>query len=142
MYGYCIEDLSEGMDASQRKTVTEADMGLFAGVTGDFNPLHTDAMYAETTPFHGRIVHGVLTAGLISAVLGTRLPGPGAIYVSQDMRFRAPVYPGETVTARVEVTDVDRSRGFVTLATEAKVVERPILSGEAVLKVPFREQRP
>ncbi|WP_026321156.1 MaoC family dehydratase [Arhodomonas aquaeolei] len=138
MDGHCLEDLSEGMTARLRKTVTEADIGLFAGVTGDFNPLHVDAEYAGQTPFGGRIAHGMLTAGLVSAVLGTRLPGPGSIYVSQSMRFRAPVYPGDTATAEVEVLSVERDRGFVTLETRVRVGERPVLSGEAVLKTPSR----
>ncbi|MCS4505581.1 (R)-specific enoyl-CoA hydratase [wastewater metagenome] len=138
MDGYCLEDLSEGMTARLRKTVTEADIGLFAGVTGDFNPLHVDAEYAGETPFGGRIAHGMLTAGLVSAVLGTRLPGPGSIYVSQSMRFRAPVYPGDTVTAEVEVLSIERDRGFVTLETRARVGTRAVLSGEAVLKTPSR----
>jgi len=136
--GYCIEDLSEGMEASFSKTFTDADIVLFAGVSGDTNPVHFDAVYAETTRFGGRILHGMLTASLISAVLGTRLPGPGAIYLSQNLRFRAAVKPGETVTARVRVASLDRARCRVTLACTCHVGETLAVDGDAEVMVPSR----
>ena len=101
--GYCFEDLSIGQSASFSKTVTEADIAAFAGVSGDFNPVHVDETYARTTMFKGRIAHGMLSAAFISTVFGTRLPGPGAIYVALSLKFKAPVRIGDTVTARVEL---------------------------------------
>lgn len=139
--GYCIEDLNEGMDASFSKTLTDADIVLFSGVSGDTNPVHLDAVYAAGTRFGGRIVHGMLTASLISAVLGTKLPGPGAIYLSQNLRFRAAVKPGDTVTARVRVATLDRARNRVTLACTCHVGETLAIDGDAQVMVPSREQK-
>lgn len=142
MHGYYFDELEEGMEASFSKTITESDVGLFAGVTGDFNPVHVNREFARQTRFHDRIAHGMLTAGMISAVLGTRLPGPGAIYLSQNMQFRAPVYLGDTVTANVRVTGLDKARSRVTVATGCSVGERNVLEGEAVLLVDRREAEP
>lgn len=142
MHGYYFEDLQEGMEASFSKTVTESDVGQFAGVTGDFNPIHVNKEFARQTRFHDRIAHGMLTAGMISAVLGTRLPGPGAIYLSQNMRFRAPVYLGDTVTATVRVTGLDAGRSRVTVTTGCSVGGRSVIEGEAVLLVDRREDEP
>ena len=97
LHGYYLEDLSEGMSAAFGKTVTDADVLMYAGVSGDTNPVHLNEEFALETPFHGRIAHGMLTAGLISTVFGTKLPGPGCIYVSQTLRFLAPVRVGETL---------------------------------------------
>ncbi len=140
--GYFIEDLAEGMSASFAKTITEADITLFVGVSGDTNPLHINEDYAKATRFGGRIAHGMLSAGLISAVLGTRLPGPGAIYMSQTMRFRAPVRPGDTVKATATVTAIDRTKNRVTLACEAHVGDTLVLDGEALIMVPSRPVAP
>jgi 3-hydroxybutyryl-CoA dehydratase len=134
--GYYLEDLEIGMSAIYTKTVTDADLVLFAGVSGDINPVHVDQEYAETTMFEGRIAHGMLTASFISAVLGTRLPGPGCIYISQTLKFKAPVRPGDTVKAKVTVKAVEPERGRVTLDTVCTVAGKPVLEGEAVLMVP------
>ncbi|MBA3527256.1 MAG: MaoC family dehydratase [Pseudomonadota bacterium] len=95
-----------GQSAEFTKTITEADLTLFAGISGDFNPYHVDAVTAEASRFGGRVVHGMLTSSLICTVLGMRLPGPGTIHLEQQLRFLAPVRPGDTVTARVHVLEV------------------------------------
>lgn len=136
--GYYLEDLAVGMSASYAKTVTDADIVLFAGVSGDVNPVHLDADYANGTAFKGRIVHGLLTASFISAVLGTKLPGPGCIYVSQNLKFKAPVRIGDTVRARVTVTAIDQARARVKVSTLCEVGETVVIDGEAELVVPRR----
>ena len=133
--GYYIEDLSEGMTAAFGKTITDADILMFAGVSGDTNPVHLNEEFAAATAFHGRIAHGMLTASLISTVLGTKLPGPGCIYVSQTMRFLAPVRAGETVRAEATIRQIDRERRRVTFETICKVNGKNVLEGEAVLLV-------
>jgi 3-hydroxybutyryl-CoA dehydratase len=134
--GYYLEDLSEGMSAVYTKTVTDQDLALFADVSGDFNPVHMDAEYAKTTMFKGRIAHGMLSASFISTVLGTKLPGPGCVYLSQNLKFKAPVRPGDTVTAQVTVKAVDQERGRVSVETVCTVDGKPVIDGEAVLLVP------
>ena len=134
-----FEDITVGQSASFRKTVTEADIVLFAGITGDHNPVHTDEEYARTTPFGKRVAHGLLTSSLVSTVLGNQLPGPGTIYLSQSMRFKAPVFIGDTVTASVEVVALDTVKRRVTLATRCTVGGRTVLEGEALVKAPSRE---
>lgn len=136
--GYFIEDIKEGMSAAFGKTITDADILMFAGVSGDTNPVHLNEEFAAGTAFQGRIAHGMLTASLISTVLGTKLPGPGCIYMSQSMRFLAPVRAGETVRAEVTVKAVDRERRRVTFETVCKVGGKNVLEGEAVLMVPRR----
>lgn len=106
-----------GQKASFSKTITESDVCLFAGVTGDMNPVHINAVYAEQSVFHRRIAHGMLSAGLISTVLGTRLPGPGTIYLEQQLKFVAPVYIGDTITATIEVERLDPVKRRVGLKT-------------------------
>ena len=106
-----------GQTASFSKTITESDVYLFAGVTGDLNPVHIDAVYADQSAFHKRIAHGMLSAGLISTVLGTRLPGPGTIYLEQQLKFVAPVYIGDTITATIEVERIDPVKRRVWLKT-------------------------
>ena len=133
-----LEDLEVGQTAEKRRTVTEADIAAFAGVTGDDNPLHLDEAYAAATPFKGRIAHGMLSAGYISAVLGTELPGPGAIYVSQTLNFRRPVRIGDAVTAEVKVAGIDAARGRVTFETACVVAGKTVVDGEAVVMVPRR----
>ena len=108
---------NEGDSASFAKTITEADILLYAAVSGDTNPLHLDAEYARTTRFGQRIAHGMLTAGLISTVLGTKLPGPGTIYTGQSLRFAGPVHIGDTVTATATITAYDKMRGRMTIST-------------------------
>ena len=136
--GFYLEDLKVGMSAAYTKTVTDADLVLFAGVSGDINPMHVDQEYARKTMFQGRIAHGMLTASFISAVLGTKLPGPGCIYVSQNLKFKAPVRPGDTVRAKVTVKAIDLERGRVTVDTVCSVADKPVIEGEAVLMVPGR----
>jgi 3-hydroxybutyryl-CoA dehydratase len=134
--GYSFEDLEEGMSAVISKTVTEADIVLYAGISMDTNPLHLDETYASGTRFGGRIAHGMLGAGLISALLGTRLPGPGAIYVSQSLRFKAPVRIGDTLVAEVTVTGLDPERKRARFATRVHVGETLVIDGEAELLMP------
>lgn len=138
--GYYLEDLEIGMTASFSKTVTDADIVMFAGVSGDTNPVHISQEFAEQTMFKGRIAHGILSAGFISAAFGTKLPGPGCIYLSQNLRFRAPVKIGDTVTARVTVKQMDMERRRVTFDTTCTVRERVVVDGEATLMVASRAE--
>lgn len=135
--GY-LEDLSIGQSARLVRRVTAADVEAFAAVTGDDNPIHLDEAYAKATPFGGRIAHGMLSASYISAVLGTRLPGPGAIYVSQTLNFRRPVRVGDEVAADATVTAIDAESRRVTLATVCRVGAKKVLEGEAVVIAPRR----
>jgi len=134
--GYRFEELSVGMSASFAKTVTESDIVLYAGLSGDFNPVHVNEEIAKETMFAGRIAHGMLSAGFISTVLGTRLPGPGCIYVSQNLKFKAPVRIGDTVRAEVEVVSTQADKKFVTLRTVCRVKDKVVIDGEATLLVP------
>src|ERR1044072_10032069 len=113
LHGFFLEALHPGMSAAYARTVSEADVILFAGVSGDQNPVHLNQEFAEGTRFKGRIAHGMLTASFISTVLGNKLPGPGCIYVSQNLKFKAPVRVGDTVNARVTVTSVDAVGGLI-----------------------------
>jgi 3-hydroxybutyryl-CoA dehydratase len=140
LHGYYIEDLQVGMSDSFAKTVTEADVILFAGITGDSNPVHINEEFAAGTIFKGRIVHGEFSGGLISAVLGTRLPGPGAIFVAQSMRFKAPVRINDTVTATVTVKEINPERRRVILATVCTVKGKVVVEGEATMMVDSRHQ--
>lgn len=142
MDGHFLEDLSVGQKASFGKTVTEADILMFAAVSGDTNPVHLNAEAAAASMFKERIAHGMLSAGLISAVLGTKLPGPGTIYLAQNLKFRAPVKIGDTVTATAEVTAIDTAKRRVTLATICTVGGKPVIEGEAVVMVPSRAGAP
>ena len=112
-----IDDLTVGDSAEFSKTVTESDVYGIAGITGDFNPAHIDAEYARGTYFKERIAHGILSVGFISNVLGMQLPGPGCVYIKQDVNFLAPVYFGDTITARVEVIELNHEKNRVTLST-------------------------
>ncbi len=131
-----IEDLEIGMTRSLRKVVTDRDIELFAEVSTDRNPVHLDEQYARDTIFEGRIAHGMLTAGLISAVIGEQLPGHGTVYLGQTLKFMAPVRPGDMVEATVEVLEIDYSRRRVQLKTEARVGEIVVLKGEATVLAP------
>lgn len=133
-----LEDLSIGESAERVHAVSEADLAAFAAVSGDANPLHLDEAFAKTTPFKGRIAHGMLAASYVSAILGMDLPGPGSVYVSQSLRFRRPVRIGDEVTARVSVTAIDAERGRVTLETTCFVAGKAVLEGEAVVMVERR----
>lgn len=141
-HGYDIEDLSVGMTACYGKTVTDADIVLFAGVSGDNNAVHTNQEFAATTVFGSRIAHGMLSASFISAALGTRLPGPGSIYLGQTLRFKAPVRPGDTVNVTVTVTSVDLKRARVVLETVCRVGTTVVVVGEAELMVTSAARRP
>jgi 3-hydroxybutyryl-CoA dehydratase len=136
--GVYFEDLAVGMTASIGKTITEADILMYAAVSTDVNPLHLNTEVAATTIFKERIAHGMLSAGLISAVLGTKLPGPGTIYLGQTLRFRAPVKIGDTVTATVEITALDPEKKRATLRTTCTVAGRPVIRGEATVIPPSR----
>ena len=132
-----LDELAVGQWAEHAKSVTDADVVLFAGVTGDFNPVHVDAEAAARSMFGGRIAHGMLSAGLISAAIAMRLPGPGSIYLSQTLRFTKPVRIGDTVTARVEVLEVIAAKHRVRLATTCRNQHgEVVLDGEATVLVP------
>lgn len=133
--GYDIEDLRVGMSATFSKTITEADIVLFAGVSGDSNAIHINEEYAAGTAFKGRIAHGMLSASVISAAVANRLPGPGAIYMEQNLKFLAPVRPGETVHATVRVREITPERGRVLLETTCSVKGLMVIDGEALVKV-------
>ncbi len=130
------EDIEIGQSASYERVVSEKDIALFGEATGDMNPVHFDEAYAATTPFRTRIAHGMLTAGFFSTVLGTKLPGAGAIYVSQTLAFKAPVRIGDKVTAVCTVSAKEKRR--VTLACVATVGETVVAEGEAMLLAPAR----
>lgn len=136
LHGYYFEDLEVGMKDVYGKTITDADIVLFAGISGDINPVHLNHEFASETMFEGRIAHGMLTASFISTVIGTRLPGPGCIYVSQTLKFKAPVKAGDTVVARVEITNLVPEKQFCELETICTVRDKPVLVGTATVMVP------
>ena len=137
MRGKSIDELKVGEAAEFSKTVSESDIYLYAGITGDFNPAHINETYAQKTFFKERIAHGMLTAGFISAVLANQLPGPGTIYLKQELKFLAPVHIGDTVTARVEVSEIITEKKQVRLKTTCTNQEGiQILDGEAVISPP------
>lgn len=138
LHGYYFEDLEVGMSASRTRTVTDDDIQAFARVSGDANPVHLNDEFAAQTRFKGRIAHGMLTAGCISAVLGMDLPGPGSIYVSQSLKFKAPVRPGDEVTAAVTVSALAPEKRFAVMETLCTVGGKPVLTGEAVVMTPPR----
>lgn len=133
---YSFEDLTEGLSASFEKVVTEQDVQTFAQVTGDTNPVHLDADYAATTSFEKPIAHGMLTAGFISAAIGTKLPGPGCIYLEQSLKFRAPVFIGATVTTTVTVKELNERRRRAVLETACTVEGKKVVTGEATIMLP------
>ena len=135
---YHIDQLQPGMSACTSKTVTEADIILFAGISTDVNPAHLDEEYAKGTQFGGRIAHGMLSAGYISAVLGTKLPGPGAVYMSQTLRFLAPVRIGDTVSTFARVTGLDLIKKRAQFHCRCEVAGKTVVEGEAMVFVPSR----
>lgn len=139
-HGYYFEDLHIGMEASHAKTITEADIETFADLSGDDNPLHLDADFASKTKFKERIAHGMLTASLLSTVIGTKLPGPGCIYISQSLNFRAPVKIGDDVVATARLTELIADRRRAILACSCAVNGTTVLDGEAVIMVPRRPE--
>ena len=137
MIGKTIDELKVGDSAQFSKTVSETDVYLFAGITGDFNPAHVDEEYAKKTYFGARIAHGLLPAGFISAVMGNRLPGPGSIYLRQELTFLGTVKIGDTITARVEVVEIDTVKGRVRMLTTCDNQEgKRVLTGEAIVSPP------
>jgi len=134
-HGYYLEELTIGMTSSFEKTISAKDIEAFAAVTGDTNPVHLDEAYAQTTPFKARIAHGMMSAGLISTVLGTQLPGPGCIYLDQQIKFRAPVFINDTVVATVTVEEINERRGRVSLKTQCFVNDKLVADGTASMMV-------
>lgn len=135
----CVEDLEIGMSRYLRKQVTDRDISLFAEVSTDRNPVHLDDSYAQDTIFEGRIVHGMLTAALISAVIGEQLPGHGTVYLGQTLKFMAPVRPGDVVLAEVEVLSIEHARRRVALETRCSVGDTIVLKGEALVLAPSQK---
>jgi len=131
-----IEDLEIGMSRELSKEITDRDIELFAEVSTDRNPVHLDDAYAQDTIFEGRIAHGMLTAGLVSAVIGEQLPGHGTVYLGQTLKFLAPVRPGDRVRAVVTVTAIDYGKRRVTMDTVCEVEGKPVLKGEATVLAP------
>ena len=141
LHGYFIEDLEVGQSAFYSRTITEADIVMFAGMSGDFNPLHLNREFSEKTRFGGTIAHGMLTASLISTVVGTRLPGPGAIYLEQTLKFTAPVRPGDTVTAVATIIELNREKRRCRLDTYCTAGDTLVVEGQALLMVSSRNGR-
>ena len=135
----CIEDIEIGMTRYLRKVITDRDIELFAEVSTDHNPVHMDEEFAQQTRFEGRIAHGMLSAGLISAVIGEQLPGHGTIYMSQTLKFMAPVRPGDVVYTEVKVTDINHAKRRVTLECHCAVGDTVVLKGEALVLAPSRK---
>lgn len=137
MKGKTINELKIGDKASFEKTITETDVYMYAGITGDLNPAHINEEYAKDTMFKGRIAHGMLTAGLVSAVLGMKLPGPGTIYLKQDLKFTAPVRIGDTIKAEVEVEEMITEKNRLVLKTTCTNQNGDIvLDGKATVMPP------
>ena len=140
LHGLYLEDLKVGMTAVYAKTVTEADIVMFAGISGDINPVHLNHEFASETMFEGRIAHGMLSASFISTVIGTKLPGPGAIYLSQNLKFKAPVRAGDTVLARTTITEIIPDRRRVAMSTICTVADKVVIEGDAVIMVPTKRR--
>jgi len=135
----CIEDIEMVMTRHLRKVITDRDIEMFAEVSTDRNPVHLDEDYARDTIFAGRIAHGMLTAGLVSAVIGEQLPGHGTVYMGQSLKFLAPVRPGDMVTAEVEVISIDHAKRRVVLDCRCLVDGKKVLIGEATVLAPSRK---
>lgn len=136
IHGYFLEDMKTGLSARFSKTIGEGDISMFAGVSGDTNPLHLDEEFAAACRFGVRLAHGMLSASLISTVIGTRLPGPGCLYMGQNLRFLAPVMIGDTVRAEVTVQSIDEPKARVVLETLCKVGDTIVIDGTAEVWVP------
>lgn len=139
LHGYYFDELEVGMTDIYGKTITDADIIMFSGVSGDINPVHLNHEFATESIFEGRIAHGMLTASLISTVVGTKLPGPGCIYVNQALRFKGPVRATDTVIARVTISKLIPEKRFVELKTICTVGERIVIDGEATVLVPAKK---
>lgn len=138
LHGYYLEDLEVGMTALYARTVTDADIVLFAGISGDTNPLHMSSEFADGTHFEGRIAHGLLTASFISTVIGTKLPGPGCVYMNQTIKWVAPVRAGDSVLARATIKEINHEKQRVLLDTVCTVGDEVVIEGQALVKVPSR----
>lgn len=135
-----FEDMSVGMEASHKKRITESDIEIFADISGDKNPVHLCDDYASASVFKERIAHGILTASLVSTVFGTKLPGPGCIYISQSLNFRAPVMIDDEVTAMARITSLMPEKRRVIFSCNCEVNGKTVLDGEAVILVPRRPE--
>lgn len=131
-----IAQIKPGMTVSYSQTITDSDIKAFAGLSGDHNPVHVDSEYAAASRFGKRIAHGLMSAGFFSALFGTKLPGPGCVYVSQTLNFKRPVYIDDTVTATVTVTQVDEAKGRVFFDTVCKVKNKTVTTGSAEIYIP------
>ena len=138
LHGYYFEDLEVGMHDVFAKTITDTDIVVFAGISGDTNPVHLNHEFASETMFEGCIAHGLLSAGFISTVIGTKMPGPGCIYVAQTLKFKAPVRVGDTVAAHCTVTELMPEKKFIKLSTQCMVGDKVVIDGEATIMVPSR----
>ena len=138
LHGAWIEDLEVGQSAVGSRTITEAAVEMFGGISGDLNPTHFSDDFASQERFKQRIAHGMLTMSHITGLLGTKLPGPGCLYMSQSVKFLAPVKIGDTVTTRATVSDINPEKGRVTLKTDCFVGDTQCVDGEALLWVPSR----
>ena len=131
-----IEEITVGMEISYSQTITDADVKSFAGISGDHNPIHMSDEYAQNTRFKKRMAHGLMSASFFSALFGTKIPGPGCLYVSQSLQFKRPVYLGDTVTATVIVKEVDMIKRRVFFRTVCRVKNKTVIDGEAELYIP------
>ena len=138
LHGYYFEDLEVGMEDAYAKTITDADVITFAGISGDTNPVHLNHEFASETLFEGQVAHGMLTASFISTVIGTKLPGPGCIYVSQNLRFMAPVKVGDTVTATCTISRLIPEKHMIEMETICSVGGKTVLDGQAIILVPTK----
>ena len=141
LHGLYFEDLEEGMRDAYAKTITNADVIAFAGISGDTNPVHLNHEFASETLFEGQIAHGMLTASFISTVIGTKLPGPGCIYVSQNLRFMAPVKVGDTVTATCTISRLIPEKHMIEMETICSVGGKTVLDGQATILVPTKADK-
>ena len=133
---YKLQDISVGMSASYSQTITDADIKGFAGISGDRNPVHMDEQYAESSRFKKRIAHGMISSSFFSALFGTKLPGEGCVYVSQSLKYRKPVYIGDTVVATIEVKDINIEKRRVYFDTYCKIGSSKVITGEAEIYIP------
>jgi len=139
LHGFYFEDLRIGQTAVYSRTVTEADIAAFAAASGDINPVHLSEQFGKGGMFEGRIAHGMLSASFISAVIANKLPGPGAIYLGQTLKFMAPVRPGDTVNTRLTVRDLNDEKCRAVIDTVCMVDGEVVIEGEAMVKVPSRD---
>ena len=138
LHGFYFEDLKVGMEASYTKTITDNDVKSFSDISGDTNPIHLNHDFASETLFKGKVIHGMLTASLISTVIGTKLPGPGCVYVGQELRFKLPVRVGDSVTASCKIKNIIPDKHMIKMQTICTVASKVVLEGEATILVPIK----